>query len=70
MGAEGDADAAAMDRMADAMDCKVGTRGSEGGRTLEELYEENCGPWFWGTEIREQGWGLEKNCSWASIRAT
>ena len=46
----------AMDRMADAMDCKVVySVVPKGGRTLEELYEERLWAVVLGAEIREAG---------------
>lgn len=46
----------AMERLADAMDCKV-VYGvvPKGGRTLEELYEERLWAVVLGTEIRKAG---------------
>jgi predicted DNA-binding mobile mystery protein A len=46
----------AMDRMAEAMDCKlVYSVVPKGGRTLEELYEERLWSVVLGTEIRKAG---------------
>ena len=46
----------AMDRMADAMDCKVVySVVPKGGRTLEELYEERLWAVVLGAESREAG---------------